>query len=236
LKKSQSLLFYQKKVRALRGHNIDANAQSFKADDSLKLAIKCETTDKLLMLTTNGKIYTLGADKLPGGRGHGEPIRIIVDIEEGHDIVDIFVHKAGAKRLIASNIGNGFVVEETAMIANTRKGKQVLNVSGAAEAKLCVPVIGDSIAVIGQNRKLLIFPLNQLPQMGRGKGVRLQKYKDGGVSDIKTFNSIAGLSWIDSSERTYVRSIEELRDWQGERAQAGRQPPTGFPKNNKFTG
>jgi len=223
-------------IRTMKGHNIDANAQTFKTDDSLKLTIKCETTDKLLLLSTGGKIYTLGADKLPGGRGHGEPVRLMVDIEEGHDIVDLFVHKANSKRLIASNIGNGFIVEENAMIANTRKGKQVLNVSGEVEAKLCVPVAGDYIAIIGENRKLLVFPLSQLPQMGRGKGVRLQKYKDGGVSDIKTFNSIAGLSWSDSSSRTYVRSIKELREWQGERAQAGRQPPTGFPKNNKFLG
>jgi len=223
-------------IRTMKGHNIDADAQTFKTDDSLKLAIKCETTDKLLLLSTGGKIYTLSADKLPGGRGHGEPVRLIVDIEEGHDIVDLFIHKPNSKRLIASNIGNGFIVEENAMIANTRKGKQVLNVSGAVEAKLCVPVVGDYIAVIGENRKLLVFPLAQLPQMGRGKGVRLQKYKDGGVSDIKTFNSIAGLSWSDSSNRTYVRSMQELREWQGERAQAGRQPPTGFPKNNKFSG
>ncbi len=223
-------------IRALRGHNIDASAQAFKAEDSLKLAIKCETTDKLLLLTTGGKVYTLNADKLPGGRGHGEPVRIIVDIEEGHDIVDLFIHRANAKRLITSDLGNGFVVEENAMIANTKKGKQVLNISGAAEAKLCTPVVGDSVAVIGQNRKLLVFPLEQLPQMGRGKGVRLQKYKDGGISDVKTFSSVAGLSWVDSSGRTYIRSMEELRDWIGERAQAGRQPPTGFPKNNKFMG
>jgi len=122
------------------------------------------------------------------------------------------------------------------MIANTRKGKQVINVTGAAEAKLCVPVKGDSVAIIGENRKLLIFAIDQLPQMGRGKGIRLQKYKDGGVSDIKTFSKEAGLTWSDSSGRTYVRSMQELREWIGERAQAGRQPPTGFPKNNKFKG
>ncbi len=223
-------------IRSLKGHNIDANAQSFKADDTLKLTIKCETTDKLLLLTTGGKIYTLAADKLPGGRGHGEPIRILIDIEDGHDIVDIFIHKPNAKRLIASTLGNGFIVEENAMIANTRKGKQVINVTGAAEAKLCVPVKGDSVAIIGENRKLLIFALDQLPQMGRGKGIRLQKYKGGGVSDIKIFSKEAGLTWSDSSGRTYVRSMEELREWIGERAQAGRQPPTGFPKNNKFKG
>jgi topoisomerase-4 subunit A len=223
-------------IRALKGHNADANGQSFKAGDELKLAIKCETTDKLLMLTTDGKIYTLGADKLPGGRGHGEPVRIMVDIEEGREIVDLFVHKPGTKRLIASDIGNGFIVAEGDVIANTRKGKQVLNVSGPVEAKLCVPVEGDMVAIIGQNRKLLIFPTEQLPSMGRGKGVRLQKYKDGGISDAKTFAAEEGLSWSDSSGRNFTKTMDELKDWFGERAQAGRQPPTGFPRNNRFTG
>ncbi len=223
-------------IRAMKGHNADPAGQAFKSGDSLKLAIKCETTDKLLMLTTGGKVYTLGADKLPGGRGHGEPVRIMVDIEEGHDIVDLFVHKPGTKRLVASTAGNGFVVSEDDVIANTRKGKQVLNVSGQVEAKLCVPVTGDMVAVIGQNRKLLVFPASQLPAMSRGKGNRLQKYRDGGISDLKTFSSEEGLSWRDSSGRVFTKSMEELRDWVGERAQAGRQPPTGFPRNNRFQG
>ena len=223
-------------IRAMKGHNTEPTAQAFKSGDALKLAIKCETTDKLLLLSTGGKFFTLLADKLPGGRGHGEPVRIMLDIEEGHDIVDMFVHKAGAKRLIASDVGNGFIVPEDALIANTKKGKQVLNVSGIIEAKICVPAIGDYIATIGQNRKLLIFPISQLPEMNRGKGVRLQKYKDGGISDARIFNASEGLSWSDSSGRTYVRTMEELKDWIGERAQAGRQPPTGFPRNNRFIG
>jgi len=223
-------------IRAMKGHNADVEGQTFKTGDSLKLALKCETTDKLLMLTTGGKVYTLAADKLPGGRGHGEPVRIMVDIEEGHDIVDLFVFKPGSKRLLASDIGNGFVVAEDDLVANTRKGKQALNVSGATEAKLCVPVTGDTVAVVGQNRKLLIFPLDQLPEMGRGKGVRLQKYKDGGISDAKTFTGADGLSWTDSSGRTFVKPLDEVADWVGERAQAGRQAPTGFPRNNRFSG
>ena len=223
-------------IRALKGHNNDASAQTFKTDDRLKLAFTCETTDKLLMLTTGGKVYTLGADKLPGGRGHGEPVRIMVDIEEGQDVVDLFVYKPGSKRLVASDVGNGFVVAEDDLIANTRKGKQVLNVSGTGEAKLCVRAQGDTVAVIGQNRKLLVFPAAQLPEMSRGKGVRLQKYKDGGISDAKLFNSADGLTWTDSSGRTYSKSMEELLDWIGDRAQAGRQPPTGFPRNNRFVG
>jgi topoisomerase IV subunit A len=223
-------------IRALRGHNNDVTNQSFKTDDRLKLALTCETTDKLLMLTTGGKVYTLGADKLPGGRGHGEPVRIMVDIEEGHDIVGLFVYRSGAKRLIASDIGNGFVVSEDDLVANTRKGKQVLNVSGTNEARICVPAEGDMVAVVGQNRKLLVFPATQLPEMSRGKGVRLQKYKDGGISDAKLFSSAEGLTWTDSSGRTYTKSAADLADWLGDRAQAGRQPPTGFPRNNKFTG
>lgn len=223
-------------IRSIKGHNADASAQAFKTGDALKLSLKCETTDKLLMLTTGGRVYTLGADKLPGGRGHGEPVRIMVDIEEGRDVVDLFVHVPSKKRLMASNIGNGFIVTEDDMIANTRKGKQVINVSGAAEAELCVPAVGDRIAVIGQNRKMIIFPLDQLPEMSRGKGVRLQKYKDGGISDVKVFQADDGLSWSDSSGRTFVKSMDDLRDWIGDRAQAGRQAPTGFPRNNKFSG
>ncbi len=223
-------------IKTMKGHNADANAQAFKSGDELKIAIKCETTDKILLLSTGGKVFTLSADKLPSGRGHGEPVRIMLDIEEGHDIVDMFVYKAGAKRLLASDIGNGFIVPESALIANTKKGKQVLNVSGVIEAKICVTAVGDHIAIIGKNRKLLVFPVVQLPEMNRGKGVRLQKYKDGGISDARIFASNKGLSWSDSSGRTYVRTMEELRDWIGERAQAGRQPPTGFPKNNRFNG
>ncbi|RDE08990.1 DNA topoisomerase IV subunit A [Pelagibacterium lacus] len=223
-------------IRALRGHNNEIANLTFKADDRLRLALTCETTDKLLLLTTGGKVYTLGADKLPGGRGHGEPVRIMVDIEEGQDVVDLFVYRHGAKRLMVSDLGNGFVVAEDDLIANTRKGKQVLNVGSGSEARLCVPAEGDMVAVIGQNRKLLVFPAAQLPEMARGKGVRLQKYKDGGISDAKLFASADGLTWTDSSGRTFTKSMADLKDWIGDRAQAGRQPPTGFPRNNRFKG
>ena len=188
------------------------------------------------MLTTGGKVYTLGADKLPGGRGQGEPVRIMVDVEEGQDSVDIFVYRPGKQRIIASSAGYGFLVGEDDLIANTRKGKQILNVSLPDEARLIVPGDGDRVAVIGQNRKLLVFPMAQLASMSRGKGVRLQRYKDGGISDIKAFYAADGLTWTDSSGRTYSKPTEELTDWLGDRATAGRQPPTGFPRNNKFTG
>src|SRR5204862_116793 len=152
----------------------------------------------------------------------------------GQDFVDLFVHKPGTKRLIASSIGDGFVVAEEELIANTRKGKQVLNLSGTAEAKLIVPAHGDTVAVIGENRKLVIFPASELPEMSRCKGVRLQKYKDGGISDARIFNAKDGLSWTDTSGRVFVKQMSELQEWIGERAQAGRQPPQGFPRNNKF--
>lgn len=225
-------------IRAIKGHNTDESALQFKTGDSFKQAIKVQTTDKLLMLTTCGRIYTLGADKLPGGRGHGEPVRIMVDIEEGHDIVDLFVHVPGTNRLLASSVGNGFICNEDLMIANTKKGKKILNITTPAEARICVtvPAASDQVAVIGENRKLLIFPLSQLPQMGRGKGVRLQKYKDGGISDVATFAAADGMSWRDSSGRTFTRPMEELAEWIGERAGAGRVRPAGFPRNNRFIG
>ncbi len=160
----------------------------------------------------------------------------MVDIEEGQDIVDLFVYRPGKQRIIASSVGYGFIVNEDDLIANTRKGKQILNVSLPDEARLIVPCEGDRVAVIGQNRKLLVFPLSQLASMSRGKGVRLQRYKDGGISDIKTFYAADGLTWTDSSGRTYSKPTEELVDWAGDRATAGRQPPTGFPRNNKFRG
>ena len=203
---------------------------------SLKLLVPAQTTDKLLLLTTGGKVFTLQGDKLPGGRSQGEPVRLMVDIEEGQDILDIFVHRPGAKRLVASKKGDGFVVNEDDLIALTRKGKQVLNLSGPEEARALVPVEGDMVAVVGENRKLLVFKVEDLPVMARGKGVRLQKYKDGGLSDIKTFSGLNGLSWTDSSGRSFVRPLSELAEWIGERASAGRTVPSGFPRNNRFQG
>lgn len=221
-------------IRAMKGHLATTDALQFKDGDKLKLAIHAETTDKILVFTTSGKFYTLGADKLPGGRGHGEPLRIMIDMENDQDIVSIFVHDSTRKLLITSAIGRGFVVAEKDIIANTRKGKQVLNVKSPDEAFLCVPALGDHVAVIGKNRKLLVFPLDQLPEMTRGQGVRIQKYKDGGIADIRTFYAQTGLSWMDSAGRRYERTMAELTEWIGERAQTGRMPPAGFPKTNKF--
>ena len=223
-------------IRAMKGHTSDIDEKGFKTGDRLKQFIHAQTNDKLLLLSTGGKVFTLAGDRLPGGRSQGEPVRLMVDMEEGQDIVDLFVYRPGGKRVVASRKGDGFVVAEDELIANTRKGKQVLNLAGAEEARLIVPVEGDMVAVVGDNRKMVVFPLEQLPEMARGKGVRLQKYKDGGLSDLKTFASATGLTWTDSSGRTYTKSTAELAEWIGNRADAGRQPPTGFPRNNRFTG
>lgn len=223
-------------IRALKGHMSDTSSLAFKEGDGPKLAFPAQTTDKLLLVTTGGKVYTLGADKLPGGRGHGEPIRIIVDMENDQDVLTAFVHDPQRKLVLASTAGNGFVVAESEMIANTRKGKQVMNVTMPDEAKLVVPVIGDHVAVVGENRKMLVFPLVQLPEMTRGKGVRLQRYKDGGISDIRCFAMDEGLSWEDSAGRAFSRKKDELLEWMGDRATAGRLVPKGFPRSGKFSG
>ena len=223
-------------VRALKGHIADTSGLQFKEGDALKVAFPAQTTDKVLIVTTGGKVYTLGADKLPGGRGHGEPLRIMVDMENDQDVLTAFVHDPARKVIVASQAGNGFVVSESEMVANTRKGKQVMNVSMPDEAKLVVPVRGDHVAVVGENRKMLVFPLAQLPEMARGKGVRLQRYKDGGVSDIRCFAIADGLTWDDSAGRTFVRTKEELAEWLGDRASAGRTVPKGFPRSGKFSG
>lgn len=223
-------------IRALKGHVTDTSGLVFKEGDGPKIAFTAQTTDKLLLVTTGGKAYTLGADKLPGGRGHGEPIRIIVDMENDQDILTSFVHDASRKMVIASTAGYGFVIAETEMVANTRKGKQVMNVSMPDEAKLVVQVKGDHVAIVGENRKMLVFPLDQLPEMTRGKGVRLQRYKDGGISDIKCFAIDAGLAWEDSAGRAFNRSKDELLEWMGDRASAGRTVPKGFPRSGKFAG
>jgi topoisomerase-4 subunit A len=179
-------------------------------------------------------VFTLEAAKLPGGRGHGEPVRLMLDMDKDQDVVAIFPFDQNGRRIVASAAGYGFRVAESELVANTRKGKQVLNVAGADEAKICVPAAGDLVAVVGTNRKMIVFPIEQLPEMGRGKGVRLQRYKDGELSDVRAFAKADGLSWTDSAGRLHTRPVAELKDWIGERAQAGRLSPQGFPKSNKF--
>jgi topoisomerase IV subunit A len=219
-------------IRSLRGHQAALDTLQFKEGDRLKRAVYAQTTDTLLLFATNGRFYSLAADKLPGGRGAGEPLRLMLDLEETADAVELMVNTPGRKLLVASTSGHGFVVAEDEVVAMTRKGKQVLNVPVGEEAIACAPVEGDSVAVIGENRKLLLFPLKELPEMSRGKGVRLQRYKQGGLADAKVFKKKDGLTWTDSAGRTF--SLTELRDWWGVRAQAGRLPPKGFPKSNSF--
>ena len=223
-------------LRAMKGHLTDYATLTFKEGDKLKMAFPAFTTDKILVFTTGGKFFMLGADKLPGGRGHGEPIRIMVDLENDQDIVTAFVHDPNRKLLVASFEGNGFIVPEAETAANTRKGKQVVNVKSPDEAKFCIPVTGDHVAIVGENRKLLVFPLSEVPEMGRGKGVRFQKYKDGGAIDLKTFAMDEGLTWQDTADRQFVRKKEELAEWIGARASAGRMVPKGFPRTGKFGG
>ena len=198
-----------------------------------RFVFHAETTDRLLVFGSNGRFYTVSASSLPGGRGMGEPLRLIVDLPNEVQIVDLFIHQPDRKLLVASTAGDGFVVPENDVVAQTRSGKQVLNVRGEVRALVCKPVNGDSVATVGENRKVLVFALDELPEMGRGKGVRLQKYKDGGLSDATTFNRAEGLSWLDPAGRT--RTETALTEWTSKRASAGRMAPRGFPRDNKFT-
>jgi topoisomerase-4 subunit A len=221
-------------IRALKGNVTDLTGVTFKADDGLRFAFPAETTSKCLILATNGRFYTIEAGKLPGGRGHGEPVRLFVDIEQESDLVSVFPVVGGRKFLVASREGRGFVVPEDECIANTRKGKQILNVTMPDEACAVSVADGELVAVIGVNRKMLVFPLEQVPEMARGRGVRLQRYKEGGLSDLKAFQAEVGLTWTDSAGRVFKLSLKELADWRGNRADAGRLAPKGFPRTNKF--
>jgi topoisomerase-4 subunit A len=221
-------------IRALRGQVGDLSSLAFKADDALDHAFFAETTSKILVFASNGRFYTIDAAKLPGGRGHGEPIRLFIELEQQAEVVDVFRYQGGRKLLVASKQGRGFIVAEDECLANTRKGKQVLNVKPPDAARSLAPVEGELIAAIGDNRKMLVFPVEQVPEMARGRGVRLQRHKDGGLCDIKTFEVEKGLTWTDSAGRVFTLSLKELSDWRGNRADAGRLAPKGFPKNNKF--
>ena len=220
-------------LRAMKGHVDLSQELKYKDGDEKRFVFHAETTDKLLMFGGNGRFYTMSCSELPGGRGMGEPIRLIVDLPNDANMVDLFIHQPDRKLLLASSAGDGFVVEENDIVAQTRTGKQALNVKGDITALICKPVVGDFVATVGQNRKVLIFPIDELPIMSRGKGVRMQKYKDGGLNDATTFHFIDGLSWLDPAGRRRIET--ELADWIGKRAGAGRMAPRGFPRENKFT-
>jgi len=222
-------------IRAVKGHIEDISEVRYKEGDRGKFVLRAQTTDKLLAFATNGRFYTVGCDRLPGGRGHGEPLRLIIDLANGHDLVGLMVHRPGGRLLVASESGRGFVVEEDGVVAQTRAGKQILNLADGEEAALCAPIgeAADSVAVVGNNRKLLVFGLDEVPVMTRGRGVILQRYgKGGGIADAVAFRFADGLSW---PAGTRTRTESNLTPWRGKRAQAGRLPPGGFPRSNRFT-
>ena len=222
-------------IRALKGHLDESSDPSdkvkYKEGDKARFLVRAETTDKLVIFATNGRFYTIGVDKLPRGRGQGEPLRLMIDLPNDHEAVAMFVHRPGSKLLVAASDGRGLVVAEDEIIAQTRSGKQVLNVSGDVEAQVCVPAEGDAVAVLGENRKLLIFKLAEVPRRSRGRGVILQRYAKGGLADARVFTLSEGLA-TRSGER--IRTFTELGPWIGRRANAGRLPPSGFPRSNRF--
>ncbi|MCH2076166.1 MAG: DNA topoisomerase IV subunit A [Rhodobacteraceae bacterium] len=222
-------------IRAMSGHIDLGRELKYRDGDEGRFVFHAETTDRLMAFASNGRFYTLSVSNLPGGRGMGEPLRLMVDLPNEAEIVALFIHVPGRKQLVASTAGDGFVVTEDEVLAQTRTGKQVLNVKAPTKALICKPVTGDSVACVGENRKVLVFPLDELPEMARGKGVRLQRYKDGGLSDVITFTLAEGLSWLDPAGRTRTVVSPELDEWIAKRAAAGRMAPRGFPRDNRFT-
>jgi topoisomerase-4 subunit A len=219
-------------IRVVRGRNVALGELKYKEGDAPRFAVEAETTDKLLLFATNGRFYTLAVDKLPGGRGHGEPFRLMIDLGNEHDVVSLQPLRPDLKLLVAASDGRGFVVAADEAVAQTRAGKQILNLGEGAAARAAAPVLGDTVAVVGENRKLLLFPLAEVPEMARGRGVILQRYKDGSLSDLKVFTRSEGLTWRRGDQ---TRTETDLRAWIGTRAQSGRIVPNGFPKTIKFS-
>ncbi len=219
-------------IRALKGHVETAKGINYKTGDKAKFVFHAHTTDKLILFATNGRAYVLDAAKLPGGRGHGEPLRLMLDIDPADEIVEIFPHVAGRKLLVASHIGNGFIVDENEMISTRRAGKQILNVKTPDTARICVPAQGNMIAVLGENRKFLCFGADDVPLMTRGKGVRLQRYGDGYLAAARVYDKKTGLIIKDKAGRE--QKFTDLKEWTGLRAQAGRVRPKGFPADGRM--
>lgn len=220
-------------VKAMKGHGQNAAEIKYKDGDRGQFIIEAQTTDKLVIFATNGRFYTIGCDKLPSGRGFGEPLRIMVDIPNDSHVAMMMLYRAGQKIMVAATDGRGFIVPSDDVLAQTKSGKQVLSVSGKVQGYICryVEDGDDHIAVIGKNRKMLVFPINEMPVMSKGKGVALQKFKDGGLSDAKSFNLAKGLEYKYGAGTTIV---DDIAPWIGKRASAGRMPPNGFPKSNRF--
>ena len=221
-------------IRGMKGHVKVEEELKYKEGDEERFRFHAYTTDKIFLFATNGKIYTLGGDKLPGGRGNGEPVRLMVDMDANDEVVSLLPFVPGGKLFVASSIGKGFVVEADNAVAMKKGGKQILNVKADAVATHCMSVDGDHVAVIGDNRKLLVFALDELPTMARGQGVSLQRYKDGGMADVIIFHKADGLTWPMGGASERWRTEIELDPWTGRRGNAGRLPPMGFPRNNKF--
>ncbi len=218
-------------IRAVRGHLSDGGELKFKDGDALRLLVPCQSTDRLCLFGSNGRAYTLRAADLPRGRGDGQAIRLLVEMTNVDDVATLFVWQEAVCHLVASVSGRGFVVEAADLLAERKGGKQVLNTRAGEEALLCVPALGDHVATVGENRRLLIFPLDQVPVLVRGSGVILQRFKDGGLRDIKVFRLTDGLTWKLGDK---VRTEINLQDWIGARGQAGRLPPNGFPRGGTF--
>jgi topoisomerase-4 subunit A len=225
-------------IRAMKGHVELSNPEAlrFKEGDGPRFSFHAQTTDKLLLAAANGRFYTLAADRLPGGRGFGEPVRLMVDIEGEGNLVALFAASRRGKLLLATSDGRGFVTSTVATLAETRKGKQIVNLKPGARLQVVRPVAAgdDYVAVIGENRKMVVYPLSELPEMGRGQGVQLQRYRDGGLGDVTTFAFAQGLSWSMGGETGRTRTETDLNPWRTARGAAGRMPPLGFPRNNRF--
>jgi topoisomerase IV subunit A len=219
-------------VRAVKGHGIAATDQKYKEGDGPRFAVPAETTDRLVVFGSNGRFYTLGADRLPGGRGQGEPLRLMIDLPNEHDIVALFPYRPGMRLLVAADDGRGFLVDGEEALAQTRAGKQVLTPGKGSMAAICVPVDGDAIALVGENRRMLVVDLAELPEMARGRGVILQRYRSGGLVDAKVLRLADGLSWRQGENRT--RTEFDLTPWRGPRGGAGHGVPQGFPRSGRF--
>ena len=220
-------------VRAVKGHNIAAADQRYKEGDGPRFAVAAETTDRLVVFATNGRFYTLPVERLPGGRGQGEPLRLMVDLPNEHEIVAMFPYRPGMELLVAASDGRGFVVDGEEAVAQTRAGKQVLTPGNGATARLCLRAEeGDAVALVGDNRRMLVVKLDDIPLMTRGRGVILQRYRSGGLADAKVFRLADGLSWRQGETRT--RTETDLTPWLGGRGAAGRLVPAGFPRVNRF--
>ncbi|NQX95652.1 MAG: DNA topoisomerase IV subunit A, partial [Erythrobacter sp.] len=223
-------------IRAAKGHVDLAQEFKYKEGDALAFILHAQTTDKLLIAAENGRFYTLGCDKLPGARGFGEPVRTMIDLEADTSIAKMLVHKDGGRLLLAASNGKGFVAETAELLAETRKGRQVVNLKGDSTLRVIreIAATDDHVAAVGDNRKLIVFNLEEMPVMARGQGVQIQRYRDGGLSDARTFVLNEGLSWTMGGSGERTRTETEIGMWKVARGAAGRMPPTGFPKGNRF--